>query len=71
MGRGDASREAFAKGLITNGDEWMAMVRARNRSIRTYDEKTARQIGDAIRSSFSKEFESFRVKFTELTAVEP
>ena len=70
-GSRDASREAFAKGLITNGDEWMAMIQARNRSSHTYNEKTAREIAEAIRSSFSKEFESFRVKFTELAAVEP
>ena len=70
-GSRDASREAFAKGLITNGDEWMAMIQARNRSSHTYNEKTAREIAEAIRSSFSKEFESFRVKFTELGAVEP
>src|SRR6266704_378540 len=30
-GSKDATREAFATGLIANGDEWMAMIQSRNR----------------------------------------
>src|SRR6266581_4006266 len=31
-GSKDATREAFKRSLITNGDEWMAMIQGRNRS---------------------------------------
>jgi nucleotidyltransferase substrate binding protein (TIGR01987 family) len=44
-GSKDATREAFAKGLIARGDEWMAMIQARNRSSHTYNEKTAPRDG--------------------------
>ncbi len=70
-GSKDATREAFTKGLITNGDEWMAMIQARNRSSHTYNEKTAHEVAVAILSSFVSEFERFRVKFTELDSLEP
>ena len=65
-GSKDATREAFARGLITNGDEWMAMIQSRNRCSDTYNEKTAKEVGDAVLSSFVPEFETFCTKFTNL-----
>lgn len=70
-GSKDVTREAFAKGLISNGDEWMAMIQARNRSSHTYNEKTAREVADAIRKKFQAEFSAFLAKFTDLEALEP
>ncbi len=70
-GSKDATREAFAKGLIGNGDEWMAMIQARNRSSHTYNEKTANEVAGAILSSFVQQFEMFRAKFGELEFREP
>ncbi len=66
----DATREAFAKGLIANGDEWMAMIQARNRSSHTYNEKTANEIATAVRTSFVREFEGLQTKLAELEAAE-
>src|SRR5437764_9647399 len=40
-GSKDPTREAFAKGLIGNGEEWMAMIQSRNRSSHTYNENIA------------------------------
>ena len=57
--------------LIANGDEWMAMIQSRNRSTHTYNEKTAKEVGDAILSSFVREFETFCAKFTDLERQEP
>ncbi|MBI2512005.1 MAG: nucleotidyltransferase substrate binding protein [Opitutae bacterium] len=65
-GSKDATREAFARGLISNGDEWMAMIAGRNRSSHTYNEKTARDLAGAILHSFAPEFGKFAVKFAEL-----
>src|SRR5438067_2402044 len=70
-GSKDATREAFSNGLIANGDEWMAMIQNRNRSSHTYNEKTAKEVADAILSSFVEEFETFLVRFTELETQEP
>lgn len=70
-GSKDATREAFAKGLIANGDEWMAMIQARNRSSHTYNEKTAHDIATAIRENFAPEFARFLTKFGELQSKEP
>jgi nucleotidyltransferase substrate binding protein (TIGR01987 family) len=69
-GSKDVTREAFAKGLIANGDEWMAMIQARNRSSHTYNEKTANEIVTAVRTSFVREFEVLQMKLTELEAAE-
>jgi len=70
-GSKDATREAFAKELIANGNEWMAMIQARSRSSHTYNEQTANEIATAILSSFVHEFETFRARFTELETLEP
>ena len=66
-----ATREAFAKGLIENGEEWMAMIKSRNRSSHTYNEKTAEEVASAVLSSYVPEFEKFLGKFTELEARNP
>lgn len=65
-GSKDATRAAFEKGLLANGDEWMAMIQARNHSSHTYNEKTAHQIVAAILPGFIHEFAVFRATFSEL-----
>src|SRR6266436_5612515 len=65
-GSRDATREAFAKGLIEDGETWMAMIQSRNQTSHTYNEDTADEIATAILSSYVKEFEKFLKKFTEL-----
>lgn len=65
-GSKDATREAFATGLIDNGDEWMAMIQSRNSTSHTYNEETADEIAEAILSGYVPEFEKFLRKFTEL-----
>lgn len=65
-GSKDATREAFAKGLIEDGDQWMAMIQSRNRTTHTYNEETADEIAKAILSHYVPEFEQFLRKFTEM-----
>lgn len=48
MGSRDATREAFARGLIDEGETWMAMIRSRNQTAHTYNEEIAREIEDAV-----------------------
>lgn len=44
MGSRDATREAFAKGLIGDGATWMAMIPSRNQTAHTYNDQTADDI---------------------------
>lgn len=47
-GSKDATREAFKVELITDGEQWMAMIQSRNVSSHTYDERIAEQLVSAI-----------------------
>jgi nucleotidyltransferase substrate binding protein (TIGR01987 family) len=66
FGSKDATREAFAAGLIENGDVWMEMVENRNETTHTDDEETANKIGEAILSRYFREFGNFQTKFMQL-----
>lgn len=70
-GSRDATREAFAKSLIDDGDVWMAMIRSRNQSSHTYNVETADEIARAIRDVYGSAFERFLARFTQLEAAEP
>ena len=47
-GSRDTTREAFAQGLITDGETWMEMIRHRNLGTHTYDEATLQEIVTAV-----------------------
>lgn len=66
FGSKDATRQAFAAGLIGNGEIWMAMIQSRNRTTHTYDQTIADEIARAITSGYLAEFEKFRKRFAEL-----
>lgn len=65
FGSKDATREAFATGLLENGEAWMAMIKSRNQTTHTYNEETADEIATAITSSYLAEFEKFQKRFGE------
>lgn len=67
-GSKDTTRAAFAHGLVTEGDEWLAMITARNATSHTYNQRTADEISSAILKSFVPLFAAFQVKFRELEA---
>lgn len=56
FGSKDATREAFAGGLIENGEVWMNMIRHRNLSTHTYNEETVKEIVASITSDYFAEF---------------
>ncbi len=62
MGSRDATREAFKRGLITDGDVWMGMIASRNRSTHTYNQETAREIVRAVTDSYCVLFGAFEEK---------
>lgn len=49
VGSHDTIREAFSKGLISDGQGWMHMLTDRNRTSNTYNEETAEAILHNIR----------------------
>ncbi len=60
MGSRDATREAFNKGLIADGEAWMEMITSRNKSSHTYNEKIAEELVEKITSSYHSQFAAFR-----------
>ena len=66
VGSRDATRVAFANNLIENGEVWMDMIKARNRSSHTYDPDTAREIVEEILNRFYPAYEQMARKFTTL-----
>jgi nucleotidyltransferase substrate binding protein (TIGR01987 family) len=52
FGSRDTTREAFAQGLISDGEAWMEMIRHRNLSTHTYDEATVQEIVAAVVSTY-------------------
>lgn len=61
-GSRDATREAFQKGLIQDGAQWMEMIKSRNQSTHTYNESTANDIRDRILNHYYDLFVSFKDK---------
>jgi len=65
-GSRDATREAFAAGLIENGEAWMQMIVHRNETSHTYNEDIANVIVEAILTRYVTEFEEFQRAFLAL-----
>ncbi len=52
QGSRDAIQLAFKRGLIQDGEMWMQMLKDRNRTSHTYNEKTANEIAYSILHSY-------------------
>ncbi|WP_375191686.1 nucleotidyltransferase substrate binding protein [Marinobacter sp.] len=64
-GSRDAIREAFANGLIDEGEQWMQMLKDRNRTSHTYNEETAREILKNILALYHPLFSGFQQRMHE------
>jgi nucleotidyltransferase substrate binding protein (TIGR01987 family) len=62
FGSRDTTREAFAQGLINDGETWMEMIRHRNLSAHTYDEATVLEIVAAVVTSYLDAFEELETR---------
>ncbi len=60
LGSKDSTREAFKRGLITDGEAWMEMIRCRNLTSHVYNEDIARQVVNDICSRFHACFVELR-----------
>lgn len=49
-------KEAFAAGIIENGETWIDMMLSRNTLSHLYDEETSREIYDKIKEKYIHEF---------------
>ena len=67
-GSRDTTREAFSQGLILDGELWMQMIRHRNLSTHTYDEKTIADIVDAVTSAYLGAFLQLETTLLHLQA---
>ena len=56
VGSRDTVRTAFNESLLVDGHVWMRMIESRNRTSHTYNEVTAREIANDIRSLFYPAF---------------
>jgi nucleotidyltransferase substrate binding protein (TIGR01987 family) len=56
VGSRSTVREAFKRGLISDGEAWMDMIEKRNLSSHTYNLDVAEQLVTAIRSSYYPAF---------------
>jgi len=65
-GSRDATREAFKNDLITDGDNWMEMIKKRNLTSHTYNEETSEEIYENIIEDFHPLFVAFQTKMQEL-----
>ena len=61
-GSRDATREAFNKGLVENGEGWMDMLQSRNKSSHAYSQETADAIADKIINEYYDLFNIFKTK---------
>lgn len=62
----DATRKAFAAGLIEDGETWMEMIQSRNRSSHTYNEAIANGIAAAVTRGYADAFARFEERFLNL-----
>ena len=65
VGSRDAIREAFANGLIEDGEGWMRMLKDRNRTSHTYNEETAREILENILTQYHSLFATLKTRMDQ------
>ncbi len=67
-GSRDATREAFGKEIIDDGDGWMEMIKSRNQTSHTYNQDVAEQIAKLIIGRYHPLFVAFEKKMRSIEA---
>jgi len=62
IGSRSTVREAFKRGLVTDGEAWMDMIEKRNLTSHTYNPDVADQVAGAIHTSFYPAFLALKEK---------
>lgn len=60
-----AFKEAFAVGIITDGEVWIDMINARNLTVHTYNEQMAKEIYNKVKDKYYSVFAALRSKLEE------
>lgn len=68
MGSRSATREAFKKELIVDGENWMDMINSRNLTTHTYNEEVVDEITNKIITSYYPAFKEFQIRMTQFLA---
>jgi nucleotidyltransferase substrate binding protein (TIGR01987 family) len=58
--------QAFSDGVIDKGEQWMEMLKDRNRSVHTYDEAIAKEIIASVKKEYIQLFQALNNKFQYL-----
>lgn len=66
MGSRDATREAFQKNLVTDGEGWMEMIQSRNQTSHTYNQNVADEIVERVISHYHGLFLAFEERMQDL-----
>ncbi len=66
QGSRDAIQLAFKRGLISDGDAWMEMIKDRNRTSHTYNQETAEEIANNILNSYYAAYTDLKEVFEKL-----
>ncbi|WP_298273391.1 nucleotidyltransferase substrate binding protein [Geobacter sp.] len=66
MGSRDATREAFSRNIVTDGEGWMEMIRSRNQSSHTYNLEIAAEIVEKVITLYYPLFVSFERRMEAL-----
>jgi nucleotidyltransferase substrate binding protein (TIGR01987 family) len=67
IGSRNATREAFKNNLLTDGQVWMDMIKARNQTSHTYKTEIAEEIAKDILTQFFPAFEEMEKQFEILS----
>ena len=71
IGSRDASRSAFQNGLVTDGEAWMDMIKARNLTSHTYNPEVADSVTRDILVRFYPAFCALRQRLAPLAQPGP
>ncbi|HBG07616.1 MAG: nucleotidyltransferase [Geobacteraceae bacterium GWC2_58_44] len=66
MGSRDATREAFQRNMVTDGEGWMEMIKSRNMTSHTYNEEIADEISEKVISEYFHLFQQFHSRVQDL-----
>ena len=66
MGSRDATREAFLRSLVTDGEGWMEMIKSRNMTSHTYNQDIADEISEKVTTQYAGLLQAFAARMQDL-----
>lgn len=66
IGSRDSFREAFQKGIVSQGDAWMEMIKSRNQTPHIYNETVAKELVEKVVKNYHPQFLALAGKMQDL-----